>query len=311
MNATTTRRLGSATWQNLKLNGFALTDLCVFDLKQTKRSVVLLFLWCATVYLHFLSFEFLRTNGCPFLGMRKDGFADLVIRSTDEWRHWWQHTERTGRRHRPLASWHGQEKLRGNKNRDHTLITDLSHRQKMLRLPRCIVWSRSEVPLLPSSERKHDHCAWNKRERGEQTSRETSLTLQRITKMRFIKTFAVVNFTEKSYLWAENVKKSIVQLFLHRFIENLWKEKRFKGKQWIQHCAWMYSVPPPTPPRENKIRTVTIYQPFLRLQSDPHFPNSPSFNCSRGERVTDDFLKPLFMTSRNVRPTRGERSVTL
>ena len=252
MNATITRRLGSAIWQYMRLYGFARTDLCVFDLKQTKRRVVLLFLWCATVYLHFLSFEFFRTNGCPLLGMRKDGFANLVIRSTDKWRHWWQHTERTGRRHRPLASWHGQEKLRGNKNRDHTLITDLCHCQKILRLPRCIVWSRSGVPLLPSSERKHDQCAWNKRERREQTSRETSFTLQQLTKMRFLKRFAVVNFKEKSYLRAENVKKSIVQLFLHGFIEHLWKVKHLKGKQWISHCTWMYSVPPPTPPQEKK-----------------------------------------------------------
>lgn len=155
MNATITRRLGSATWQNLKMYGFARTDLCVFNLKQTKRNVVLLFLWCATVYLHFLAFRFLRTNGCPLLGMRQNGFADWVIRSTDEWRHWWQHTECTGRCQRPLASWHGQKKLRGNKNRDHTLITDLSHCQQILRLPRCIVWSRSEVPLLPSSKKKN------------------------------------------------------------------------------------------------------------------------------------------------------------
>ena len=175
--------------------GFARTDLCVFDLKQTKRRVVLLlFLWCATVYLHFLFFRFLRTNGCPLLGMRQNGFADLVIRSTNEWRHWWQHTERTRRRHRPLASWHGQEKLRGNKKSNHTLITDLSNCLQILYLPRCIVWSRSEVPLLPSSERKHDHRAWNRRERRKPTSRETSFTFQQITKIRFIKTFALLNF---------------------------------------------------------------------------------------------------------------------
>lgn len=74
---------------------------------------------------------------------------------------------------------------------------------------------------FPVLKKKHDHHAWNKKERIKQTSKETSFFLQQITKMRFIKTFAVVNFNEKSYLRAENVKKSIVQLLLHGFIEHL------------------------------------------------------------------------------------------